>query len=105
MTDSSGLAWWRLRHLLYGPITDLPESDRSEIAKLIQRGKPVTDDRLVQPALAYARFRHGVYGVIGPAYLVLAAGEAVTTPFTSGRLWIFDALVSAGWLLLGLAWC
>jgi hypothetical protein len=105
MTDSSGLTWWRPRYLLYGPITDLPQSDRSEIAKLIQRGRPVTNDRLVQSALAYARFRRRVYGVIGLVYLVLAAGEAVTTPFTSGRLWIFDALISAGWLLLGLAWC
>jgi hypothetical protein len=105
MTDSSGLAWWRPRYLLYGPITDLPRSDRSEIAKLIQRGRPVTEDRLVQPALTYARFRRRLCRVFGVTFLVLAAAEAVTAPFTSRNVWIVDAVISAGWLLSGSTWC
>jgi hypothetical protein len=65
----------RLRYLAYGPISDAPPADKHKIADLIQRGRPVTDERLVQQALLYARFRARVCGWLGLIFLVIAAGN------------------------------
>jgi hypothetical protein len=65
----------RLRYLAYGPISDAPPADKQKIAELIQRGRAVTDEHLVQQALLYARFRARVCGWLGLISLVIAAGN------------------------------
>ena len=67
--------WRRLRQLAYGPISDAPSADKHEIAVLIQRGRAVTDERLVQQALLYAHFRARVCGWLGLILAVIAAAN------------------------------
>ncbi len=89
---------------MYGPITDAYLADQRKIAKLIQRGRAVTDDHLVAQALAYARFRARVCRVLGLIFLVLAAGEAVTAALGSLSPRIVYAVISGGYLLSGIGW-
>ena len=104
MTASPRPSRRRPRYWVYGPITDAYLADQRKIAKLIQRGRAVTDDHLVAQALAYARFRARVCRVLGLIFLVLAAGEAVTAALGSLSPRIVYAVISGGYLLSGIGW-
>ena len=105
MTASSRLGLWRPRYWAYGPITDACPADRHKIAELIQRGRAVTDERLVAQALAYARFRARFCGGLGLFFLVAAAGEAVGAALGSSTLArIGYAGLGGGFLLNGIGW-
>ena len=107
VTASSRPGRWRLRYLAYGPISDAPSADQSKIAKLIQRGRAVTDDRLAAQALAYARFRIRVCSAFGLIFLVVAAGEVgevVSAAFGSANLRIVYAVLIGFFLLSSFGW-
>ncbi len=107
MTTSLKPGRRRLRYLAYGPVSDAPYADKHKIAELIQRGRAVDDERLVQQALLYARFRARVCGWLGLIFLVIGAGNLAGL-LLSGT--VFDhvlhiaaavafALTGGGWLL------
>ena len=98
----------RLRYLAYGPISDAPSADKHKIADLIQRGRAVTDERLVQQAILYARFRARVCGWMGLMFLVIAAGNLAALLMSEttfeyilhvAAVFVF-ALLGGGWLWL-----
>jgi hypothetical protein len=98
----------RLRYLAYGPISDAPSADKHKIADLIQRGRAVTDERLVKQALLYARFRARVCGWLGLFFLVVAGGNLAALLMSEttfeyvlrmATAFVF-ALMGGGWLWL-----
>lgn len=93
VSDSSRPGLWRPRYWVYGPITDERPADRYKIAELIQRGRAVTDERLLAQALAYARFRTRFCGGLGLFFLVAASGEVAGAAFGSST---FDRIVYGG---------
>ena len=104
MTAFLRSAYWHPRYWTYGPITDMPRADKEKIAYLMQRGRPVTDEHLVTPALAYARFRGRWCGVFAPVFLLMAA-SAVPVALGSPTLQRIVYAVIGGWyLLLGIRW-
>jgi hypothetical protein len=105
VTASSRPGLWRPRYWAYGPITDARPADRHKIAELIQRGRAVTDERLLAQALAYARFRARFCGGLGLFFLVAVACEAVAAALGSSTFArIGYAGLGGGALLNGIGW-
>jgi hypothetical protein len=105
VTASSRPGLWRPRYWAYGPITDARPADRHKIAGLIQRGRAVTDERLLAQALTYARFRARFCGGLGLFYLVVAAVGAVGAALGSSTLArIGNAGLGGVFLLNGIVW-
>jgi Flp pilus assembly protein TadB len=100
---ASRLAGVRRRYLTEGPIADVDREERREISRLIQRGHPIADKRLMPRAIAYANFRARVSLVLGIIFLFLTAVEAVAALFSSfGRL--FYAIVFVVFLIVTVLW-
>ena len=96
---------WRLRYLAYGPITDTPPSDQHKIAELIQRGRAVTDERLIAQALACARFRARVCGLIGLIVLLFGAADLAGSLVSGSAVHhLLLALATLGFALMAAAW-
>lgn len=105
VTASSRPRLWSPRYWAYGPITDARPADRHKIAELIQRGRAVTDERLLAQALAYARFRVRFCGGLGLFFVVAAAGETIAAALGSSTFArIGYAVLGGGFLLNGIGW-
>ena len=102
MTTSLRPGQRRLQYLSYGPILDAPPADKRKIAGLIQRGRAVTDERLGQQALLYARFRSRVCGWLALFFLLLAAANLAAllmSELVSDYVW--HASAAFGFALMG----
>lgn len=77
----------------------MPPADRKKIAKLIGRGRAVTDEQLMASALAYARFHARVCRVLALLTLPGLATEAVNAALGSPDPRVLSAVLSGMWLL------
>ena len=95
------LAQYRKRRVIDGPIFNLRPADKREIKLSVQRGRVVTDDRLVPQAIAYANFRARVCRRVALLLLLASAidaAEAIYSPF----LGILYAFVSVFFMIMGI---
>lgn len=100
---TSRLAGFRQRYITEGPIADLNRKEKREISRLIHRGHPIADKRLIPRAIAYANFRARVSLGLGVTFLILTILEAVAALYSSfGRA--FYAIAFVAFLIVTVLW-